>query len=81
MAYIIKKAKNTNTYTTESIGIYNSVTENDSNTISEIGEFDYYVNIPRRCSRCRMYKLESGTCKKKKDWKTCRKSYSNKKMS
>lgn len=81
MAYIIKRSKNTNTYTTESTGVYNSVSENDSNTISTMGEggYVYYVNIPRRCSRCRMYNWEPGTCKKKKDWKTCRKSYSIKK--
>lgn len=79
MAYNIKKSKNTNTYTTESTGIYNSVSENDSNTISSIGEYEYYVYIPRRCSRCRMY-MEPGTCKIKKDWKTCRKSYSIKKQ-
>lgn len=77
MAYIVKRSKNTNTYTTESIGTYSSVRANDSNTISSFNnEYEYYVNIPRRCSRCRMYNLESGTCKKKKDWKTCRKSYS-----
>ena len=80
MAYIIKRSKNTNTYTTESTGVYNSVRENDSNTISTKGEYEYYVNIPRRCSRCRMYNLEPGTCKKKNDWKTCRKSYSIKKV-
>lgn len=78
MAYIVKRSKNTNTYTTESTGVYDSVRENDSNTISTMGEYEYYVNIPRRCSRCRKY-LGSGTCQLKKDWKTCRKSYSNKK--
>ncbi len=79
MAYIIKHSKNVNTYTTESIGTYDSIYANDSNTISNIGEFTYYANIPRRCSRCRMYNWEHGTCKKKKDWKTCKKSYSIKK--
>ena len=80
MAYIVKRSKSTNTYTTESTDVYNSVRENDSNTISTMGEYEYYVNIPRRCSRCRMYNLEPGTCKKKKDWETCRKSYSIKKV-
>lgn len=79
MAYIIKRSKNVNTYTTESIGTYDSIYANDSNTISNMGEFTYYINIPRRCSRCRMYNIDSGTCKKKKDWKTCKKSYSIKK--
>lgn len=80
MAYIVKRAENSNTYTTESIGSYSSVRANDSNTISDFDRgYEYYVNIPRRCSRCRMYVLDSGTCKKKKNAETCRKSYSLKK--
>jgi len=81
MAYILKKSRDTNTYDTSSIEGY-KITQNADNscTYEPFGkEYEYYVNVPRRCSRCRMYNLEPGTCKKKKDWKTCKKSYSIKK--
>ena len=42
MAYIIKRSKNINTYTTESFGTYDSIYANDSNTISNMGEYEYY---------------------------------------
>ena len=78
MAYIIKHATSSDTYDTSSIT--NSVNTDDTstNTVS-YGGYDYYINIPRRCSRCRMYDLEPGICKKKKDWRTCKKNYSIKK--
>ena len=81
MAYIVKRSKSTNTYTTESTDVYNSVRENDSNTISSFNnEYEYYVGIPRRCSRCRMYDWDRLNCKKKKKAENCRKSYSIKKV-
>ena len=80
MAYIVKRSKNTNTYTTESIGAYDSVRGNDSNTISSFNnEYEFYVGIPRRCSRCREYDWDGLNCKKKKKAENCRKSYSIKK--
>ncbi len=88
MAYIIKKGTKTITYDTSSNPSSTSsiegykVTQNsdDSSTYQPFGkEYTYYVNIPRRCSRCRKYELEGGICKLKKDWKTCKKNYSIKK--
>ena len=81
MAYKVKYINNSANYDTRSIGVHDSVRPDDSNTISSFDrEYEYYVGVPRRCSRCRMYNWEPGTCKKKKDWKTCRKSYSIKKV-
>lgn len=83
MAYIVKKRRDTNTYDTSSIEGY-KVTLNDNNscTYEPFGrEYEYYINVPRRCSRCRMYRIdEEPSCLKKKDWKTCKKSYSIKKQ-
>jgi len=78
MAYIIRHTKDTSTYDTTSVIEHNSEGSNSATAFSE--GYDYYINIPRRCSRCRMYDLEPGICKKKKDWKTCKKNYSIKKV-
>lgn len=81
MAYLVKRCKNTNTYDTTSTGTFNSVDANNSNTISSFDkEYEYYVGIPRRCSRCRMYDWDRLYCKKKKKAEDCRKSYSIKKV-
>lgn len=79
MAYFVKHIDTTNKYDTSSLGSYDNVSATDSNTISTMKGFDYYVGIPRRCSRCRMYDWEGLYCKKKKEADTCRKSYSIKK--
>ena len=80
MAWIVRRSESTNKYDTSSVGSYDNVSATDSNTISSFGSgYEYYVGVPRRCSRCRMYDLETGVCRKKKEAETCRKSYSIKK--
>lgn len=80
MAYIVRRAVQTETLDTSSVGSYDNVSATDSNTISSFDRgFEYYISFPRRCSRCRMYEVETGLCRKKKKAETCRKSYSIKK--
>ena len=78
MAYIIRHTKDTSTYDTTSVTEHTTEGSNSQTVFS--GGYDYYINIPRRCARCRMYDLEPGICKKKKDWKTCKKNYSIKRI-
>lgn len=59
-----------------------TVDPNNTNTISEPPAYFWvYDPIPRRCQRCRMFKIkdEGGKpdyiCLKKKDFDTCRKNY------
>lgn len=80
MAWLVRRCESTYKYDTSSVGTYDNVSATDSNTISSFDRgFEYYVGIPRRCSRCRMYDWETGVCRKKKKAETCRKSYSIKK--
>lgn len=80
MAYKVKFIS-TETVSSASITDYGSNTEESSSTMTTPppGYF-IYQNIPRRCSRCRMYNVDDGSCKKKKKAETCRKSYSFKKQ-
>lgn len=81
MAYKVKRINSSANYDTTSIGVYDGVRADDSNTISSFDrEYEYYVGVPRRCSRCRMYNWDGLGCKKKKKAETCRKSYSIKKV-
>lgn len=81
MAYKVKYINSSANYDTRSIGVYDGVRADDSNTISSFdGKYEYYVGVPRRCSRCRMYNWDGLGCKKKKKAETCRKSYSIKKV-
>lgn len=81
MAYKVKYINNSANYDTRSIGVHDGVHADDSNTISSFDrEYEYYVGVPRRCSRCIMYNWDGLGCKKKKKAETCRKSYSIKKV-
>lgn len=81
MAYKVKRINSSANYDTRNIGVNDSVRPDDSNTISSFDrEYEYYVGVPRRCSRCRMYNWDGLGCKKKKKAETCRKSYSIKKV-
>lgn len=81
MAYLVRRRKDTNTYDSSSIEGFKITQNTDSScTYEPFGkEYEYYVNIPRRCSRCRMYDWDRLNCKKKKKTENCRKSYSIKK--
>ena len=78
MAWIIKTAYvNGDGLGTSTIGSHDSVSANDSNTISSpIRSYAYPVHVPRRCSRCRMFDWKSEKCRKRKKAEECRKSYS-----
>lgn len=83
MAWITKTAYvNGDGLDTSTIGSYDSVSVNDSNTISSpIRSYEYpAVHVPRRCLRCRMFNWETEACKRKKKAEDCRKSYSIKKQ-
>lgn len=79
MAYKVKYIS-TETFSTASTTSVER--ENDSSNTMTAPPPGYliYQNIPRRCSRCRMYNVDNGSCKKKKKPETCRKSYSIKKQ-
>lgn len=80
MAYLVRRSESTNRYDTSSVGSYDNVPETGGGTVSSFdGGFEYCISFPRRCSRCRMYNVETGVCRKKKKAETCRKSYSIKK--
>lgn len=80
MAYKVKYIS-TETVSSASITDYVSNAEASSSTMTTPPPgYLIYQNIPRRCSRCRMYNVENGSCKKKKKPETCRKSYSIKKQ-
>lgn len=80
MAWIVRRSETTNKYDTSSVGSYDNVSAEDSNTISSFGSvYEYCVGVPRRCSRCRMYDWGGLVCNKKKDSGACRKSYKIKK--
>lgn len=88
MAYIVKKTRETITYDTSDSPTSTFPTEEWKVTRNDDGSLTYRplgrenthtTNVPRRCSRCRKYVPEDGTCRLGKDRRACRKSYSIKK--